>query len=288
MAAQVVGLSAELGLRGDYLTQRVGDTPVLLWRGEGGTLGAYINTCAHRAARVASAAGNAATLRCPLHGWVYRDDGWLESVPTGQGQDELPRSQYGLVPLPCREEHGLIWLEPSPDPNPGTNRAVGEHASDLGAELDALELIHLARVETWRASLSLDWSEGRRILAEGADAHLLQMAGAALESPPSPTAHFAYGRHQRISHASPAPEALRTSRKAPEKPSARIPLIYSFFPSTWLASCSSGLVLVRLEPESEPGASELRCTLFERESESAQARRIEAETHFEALVAALS
>ncbi len=44
-----VALEAELPKPGDFKSSFVGDTPVVVTRGEDGTLSAWVNRCAHRA-----------------------------------------------------------------------------------------------------------------------------------------------------------------------------------------------------------------------------------------------
>ena len=71
-----VGLSALLPNAGDWMTHDYAGVPILLSRGHDGTLGAFLNVCRHRGARVANGHGSGEKdFRCPYHGWCYGLDG---------------------------------------------------------------------------------------------------------------------------------------------------------------------------------------------------------------------
>src|SRR6059058_3961909 len=55
-----VGLSALLPRPGDWLTHDYAGVPILLVRRADGSLGAFLNVCRHRGARVAEGCGNGA------------------------------------------------------------------------------------------------------------------------------------------------------------------------------------------------------------------------------------
>src|SRR5437667_7513253 len=67
-----VGLSALLPKPGDWLTHDWAGVPILLVRRADGSLGAFLNVCRHRGARVVDGCGNGARdFACPYHGWTY-------------------------------------------------------------------------------------------------------------------------------------------------------------------------------------------------------------------------
>src|SRR5262249_33923496 len=76
-----VGLSALLPEPGDWLTHDWAGVPILLVRRLDGSLGAFLNVCRHRGARVADGCGNAKDFPCPYHGWTYAHDGSLIARP---------------------------------------------------------------------------------------------------------------------------------------------------------------------------------------------------------------
>lgn len=77
-----VGHESEVPAAGDFVLTRLGLDEVVLVRQADGALALFHNRCAHRGARVVSAAsGNARLFRCPYHSWAYRPDGALLNVP---------------------------------------------------------------------------------------------------------------------------------------------------------------------------------------------------------------
>src|SRR5690349_16454456 len=67
---QVIGRADQLSEPGDFITATVAEEPIVAVRGTDDVLRAFFNVCRHHAAAVATEpAGNAASLRCPYHGW---------------------------------------------------------------------------------------------------------------------------------------------------------------------------------------------------------------------------
>ena len=83
-----LGLAEEVPNAGDFKTNFVGDTPVVLSRDVDGSLHAWVNRCAHRGALVCrelrghSASG---THTCVYHQWAYDNRGKLVGVPFRKG-----------------------------------------------------------------------------------------------------------------------------------------------------------------------------------------------------------
>ena len=68
-------------------------------RGDDGVLRALSNVCRHRAMRLLDGTGSCPkVLRCPYHGWTYRQDGQLAAVPEARGS--TPTSTAS--PCACR------------------------------------------------------------------------------------------------------------------------------------------------------------------------------------------
>ena len=79
---------------GRFATTSIAGEPVAVVRGDDGELRALSNVCRHRAIAdpVAATARCPKVLRCPYHGWTYRQDGQLAAVPEARGfPDARPR-----------------------------------------------------------------------------------------------------------------------------------------------------------------------------------------------------
>ena len=111
-----VGHDSQVPNTGDYFTTQIGREPVIMLRGTDGTVRVLPNRCAHKGAKVVSAvhgrcAGGA--LRCPYHGWTYRLDGTLRTVPLKSGYEgtgfETSEASRGLQPIECANYRGFVF-----------------------------------------------------------------------------------------------------------------------------------------------------------------------------------
>ena len=95
-----VGHDSQLKNAGDFVTSRIGRDRIIVAHHGDGERHAFYNRCAHRGAEVcAQPAGNLKIFTCPYHGWSYRTDGSLESVPLAEGygaEFDDRRSELGL------------------------------------------------------------------------------------------------------------------------------------------------------------------------------------------------
>ncbi len=82
-----VGHDSQVPRPGDYYTTEIAGQPLLMTRTADGDVRVLYNRCAHRGARIVSAtSGNCGgILRCPYHGWTFRLDGTLRTVPLKAG-----------------------------------------------------------------------------------------------------------------------------------------------------------------------------------------------------------
>ncbi|MBL8378077.1 MAG: aromatic ring-hydroxylating dioxygenase subunit alpha [Burkholderiales bacterium] len=119
---------------GEALANDASGVPILLVRDEQGTLRAFLNVCRHRGMRLLEPAASAAakkSLVCGYHGWTYQLDGRLRHRAWEDAFDPLPEEQNALVPLPCEERHGFVWVIPARD----AEIDIAEHLGVLDAEL---------------------------------------------------------------------------------------------------------------------------------------------------------
>jgi nitrite reductase/ring-hydroxylating ferredoxin subunit len=84
-----VGHDSQVPGAGDYWATRVAGRPVVMVRGDDGTVRVVMNRCAHKGAQLVSeGAGNVGRFfRCPYHAWAYDLDGAIRAVPLKAGYD---------------------------------------------------------------------------------------------------------------------------------------------------------------------------------------------------------
>jgi phenylpropionate dioxygenase-like ring-hydroxylating dioxygenase large terminal subunit len=122
-----VALESDLVRRGDYRTTFVGEMPVVVVRGETGTIHCFENRCAHRGALIALDDGGCAGARfqCVYHAWSYDLEGALVSIAFEKGAN----GKGGMPASFCKAEHGprrlrtatlggLVFASLSPDAPP--------------------------------------------------------------------------------------------------------------------------------------------------------------------------
>jgi methanesulfonate monooxygenase large subunit len=118
---QLVCHESEVAEPGSFLAARIAGSPIVLVRGNDQRLRAFYNTCRHRGARVVmEQCGQATSLRCPYHFWVYSLEGELIGVPGEEAYDGsgFRKQDFPLVELACETIFGLVFVNPDPHPMP--------------------------------------------------------------------------------------------------------------------------------------------------------------------------
>ena len=118
-----VGHDSQVPSAGDYYTTDIARQPVIMLRDSNDKVRVLMNRCAHKGARLVSAPSGhceGGLLRCPYHGWTYRLDGSIRTIPMKAGYEgtELPQTQsgHGVVSLPNVVNYrGFVFARLSPD-----------------------------------------------------------------------------------------------------------------------------------------------------------------------------
>lgn len=112
-----VGLSVEIPNKGDYRRAYVGETPIVVVRGDGGKIHVFENRCAHRGTEFCQQRrGHVEEFVCPYHQWQYDLQGNLRSIPFRRGLNgkggmpaDFKLEEHGLRKLFVAERNGLIF-----------------------------------------------------------------------------------------------------------------------------------------------------------------------------------
>jgi len=102
--------SAMLPENGSYVARTAAGTPMLVVRGEDGTVRAFINACRHRGMAVAKGSGCKRAFVCPYHAWTYSLDGNLKTIPGKNGFPTVDIDTHGLVQVGAGEKGGLVYV----------------------------------------------------------------------------------------------------------------------------------------------------------------------------------
>lgn len=141
----LVALGCDIREPGDYITFEIAGRPIIVVRGDDGTVRTLLNICRHRGARLTEEhCGSARRFTCPYHAWSYDNRGALVGVPGDDSFGDL--DVHGLLELPTEERHGAVFASLDPE----ATLDLDSWLDGLGASLDALRLdeLHPYRVPT--------------------------------------------------------------------------------------------------------------------------------------------
>lgn len=252
----IIAHSSRLTRSGDYITESVLGVPVVVLRGDGGRLRAFVNVCRHRAARLLNQ-GCGSGLRaivCPYHAWSYDLTGRLTTIPDETGSfPAIGRDGYDLVPLPVAERHGFVWLGLTP----GAGLDLPEFLGPLDDELASLKFdsftFYAGEARSWR----FNWKTGVEAFLENYHFATLHKRSTSRIFFNNVTVLDTLGRHIRAV----APKlSLPALRDLPERDWDLRPhatLLYVLFPGTCLFVEKLHASVVRMIPEG-PAATRVR------------------------------
>ena len=129
---------SQIASPGDYLAVWMGRQPVIVNRRADGSVGAMLNACAHRGARLTpTRQGKATTFVCRYHGWCYDTFGACTKIKDERTSALPPgasRADFALKTVPLLESYkGFIFGSLNADAPP-----LAEH---LGEALPVIDLL---------------------------------------------------------------------------------------------------------------------------------------------------
>jgi benzoate/toluate 1,2-dioxygenase alpha subunit len=132
-----VGHDSQVPGTGDFYTTQLAREPVIMIRGTDNVVRVLPNRCAHKGTRLASAVHGkclGGILRCPYHGWTYRLDGQLRTVPLKSGYEgtafESSAAAQGLRAVSSVNYRGFVFARLS-DTGPGFEEYFGESLTSI-------------------------------------------------------------------------------------------------------------------------------------------------------------
>lgn len=112
-------LEVEIPAAGDYITTRVGDSPIIVVRRADGGINALVNRCVHKGSIICFQAKGKRTrhnFTCPYHNWIYDFDGNLTSIAFEKGIQQkggmtadFDKTQHKLTRLRVETIRGLAF-----------------------------------------------------------------------------------------------------------------------------------------------------------------------------------
>jgi choline monooxygenase len=108
----LIAHESQLAAQGEYVATVAAGFPLIVVRGEGGTIRAFHNVCRHRAGPLADDGHGRCEgqLVCRYHGWRYALDGRLASARDFGPASGFDPRDYALVPLQCESWRGFVFV----------------------------------------------------------------------------------------------------------------------------------------------------------------------------------
>ncbi len=100
---------------GSYFACTTGGLPVVVTRGSGDDLRAFVNVCRHRGAELAAGEGRRETIQCPYHAWTYGLDGRLRTAPRADREPGFDPVGLELAPLRLERWGPFLLVCAEPD-----------------------------------------------------------------------------------------------------------------------------------------------------------------------------
>jgi methanesulfonate monooxygenase large subunit len=149
---------SEIPQPGDFRTLDHTGIPIVVVRGQDGTVRAFINACSHRGAQVVTEPrGNARSFTCFFHLWTYNTEGQCTSMTrdVGYEQCKLTKENMGLRSVKTSEKLGLIFINLDDDAE-DFDSYVGNAMDDLIEPMGThpMEVFHYHRVQ-----LDANWKQ---------------------------------------------------------------------------------------------------------------------------------
>ena len=114
-----VGHRTSLAGPGAYITNYMGEDPVIVWRDAVARIHVFLNTCPHRGNKLCLYdRGRSLTVACSYHGWSFNPEGKLVGVPMEERvyYGELEREKFSLTEARVALWGDLIFATWDPDP----------------------------------------------------------------------------------------------------------------------------------------------------------------------------
>jgi phenylpropionate dioxygenase-like ring-hydroxylating dioxygenase large terminal subunit len=160
----LAALSQDIPNPGDsMLFEELGPSIVLV-RDEDGKIGAFLNMCAHRGAKVVTECSPKRRMVCRFHGWTYDLKGRLAGIPGAEGFAGIDRAQRGLVRVPVGEWNGMIFVQGEPGDG---EIDVERHLGDFAPVVSELELQRARPIKSGVIEAEANWKYVNDTFCEG-------------------------------------------------------------------------------------------------------------------------
>jgi phenylpropionate dioxygenase-like ring-hydroxylating dioxygenase large terminal subunit len=278
----LVGLSSDAKKPGAYFAHVETGVPILVVRARAGSLHAFVGLCRHRGATLVSGYGTGSgRFTCPYHGWTYDDHGRLVAQPCAEGFSGISPESLCLTPLPVAEEHGMIFVRPSP----GGAIDAGQHLGGAQRELAWLGLGTYARFGRRELRLRMNWKLAIDTFLEAYHVSNLHRKTLRPTILGAPAAWDSFGRCSRLVAVRRSIEEVRRRPESEWNLLEHSVVLYQIFPNTMLIHQIDHVEVVQAYPgEFGPDSSQVVFTLYTPAAVTDEAARRHFQKNFDLLL----
>ena len=256
----VVGFSSQVREPGDFVTDDLPPTPVVVVRQKDGSLRAFANICRHRGSKLAWGCGRGANgFTCRYHAWSYELDGRVETIPDDYGFTGVDRERHHLIELPVAEKHGLVWVRPTP----GEPVDVSSILGGLGEDLDRYGIPTYELLDTRMVRRRMNWKLMSDTFWEAYHIKILHRRTVGPLFPRNLGLFQAFGRSHRFAGIR---RTIETLREQPEESWTLVPhstILMNLFPNTVFIMQSDHAEAYRVFPDPDrPGEAQMAVSIL--------------------------
>ena len=121
-----IGHHSKVATAGAYYTFDFLGVPLIVVRGDDMKVRAFVNSCSHRGAEVASGSGQCKFMKCPYHAWTFDLKGQLFATPLIDESECFKKADHGLREVKLELFAGLMWINLDPQ-----SQSLTEYLGDL-------------------------------------------------------------------------------------------------------------------------------------------------------------
>ena len=137
-----LGHDSQVPHPGDFYSTQIAHEPLIMIRGADGRVRVLPNRCAHKGTKLLGAVSGkcpGGAIRCPYHGWTYRLDGSLRTVPLKSGYEgtgfEQSEAAQGLREICAVNYRGFVFVRLAAE-GPDFHDYFGESLSSIDNMVD--------------------------------------------------------------------------------------------------------------------------------------------------------
>lgn len=142
----------EIAEAGDIHVYAIGDLSILVVRGSDGDIKAFYNSCTHRGTKLCNDSTHLKKIRCPFHGFTWKLDGSLDSVPSRWDFPQLSEDSHRLQEVKVGRWGGFVFVNPDPAAQP-----LQAYLEDLPGHLDPCGFEDMYIAGYYRKVLPSNW-----------------------------------------------------------------------------------------------------------------------------------